>query len=131
MTNIEKLENSNLKADKVLLNFIHREKVENLINAQNMGKSVNRGDCFEMCLTHKPTLRTGKHEQSHGDIVINGEPFEIKYLTKKTGASIALQGTSAKYHIIGFNTGAEIVLKKILTSQLKVRNGKITYQDNF
>ena len=78
--------------------------------------------------------RNGLHEVSKGDYIYNGEIVEIKYLTKKTGASKDLKGTIAQKYLIGFNSGEEIILKLIDKKDLKTRvDGKrlkITYQDN-
>ena len=126
--NLERL-NQN-KVDMVLAQFIVRAGVENLVE----NATFNRGDFFEMAITKEPVKRSGLHEVSKGDFVLNGMVVEIKYLTKKTKASKDLKGTIAQKYLIGFNSGKEIILKLIDKKDLKTRvDGKrlkITYQDN-
>lgn len=129
MTNIEKLLNNDNVADKKLAEFIISRKAENLANAT----AFNRGKMFEVAITKQPFNAGGKG-QSKGDYVFKGRVIEIKYLTKKTGASSQQKGTIAEHYLIGFNTGKEIIIKIINKNELKVRaektRGKITYQDN-
>ena len=130
MNYIQQMENSTLKADKVLLDFARYRHAENLVNAQNMGKHYNRGDVLEICISLVPVKRDGHHGSSSGDVVINGIAYEIKYLTKKTSASVALKGTSAPFHLIAFNDGNRLIFKAIPTKDLKVSKGKLKFQDN-
>lgn len=130
MNYIQQMENSTLKADKVLLDFIRNRHAENLVNAQNMGKHYNRGDVLEMGITLIPVKRDGLHAQSQGDTVLNGVAYEIKYITKKTSASVALKGTTALFHLIAFNDGNRLIFKVIPTKDLKVSKGKLKFQDN-
>lgn len=123
--NLERL-NQN-KVDMVLAQFIARAGVENLVE----NATFNRGDFFEMAITKKPVKRSGLHEISKGDFVLNGMVVEIKYLTKKTKASKDLKGTLATHYLIGFNNGKEIELRLIAKSELVVRkDNRIAYQDN-
>ena len=128
---IEQLKTSPLASDLLLAQFLESENCTALVNAQNMGERVNRGDCFEMGLTHEPVRRDGLHQQSKGDTTFKGEPVEVKYLTKKTKASIALKGTIARFHLIGFNDGKTLDIRLIPTKSLKVtKDGRLKYQDN-
>lgn len=123
--NLERL-NQN-KVDMVLAQFIARAGVENLVE----NATFNRGDFFEMAITKEPVKRTGLHEVSKGDFILNGVVVEIKYLTKKTKASKDLKGTLATHYLIGFNNGNEIELRLIAKSELVVRpDNRIAYQDN-
>ena len=123
--NLERL-NQN-KVDMVLAQFIARAGVENLVE----NATFNRGDFFEMAITKEPVKRSGLHEVSKGDFVLNGMVVEIKYLTKKTKASKDLRGTLATHYLIGFNTGNEIELRLIAKNELVVReDNRIAYQDN-
>ena len=123
--NLEKL-NQN-KVDMVLAQFIVRAGVENLVE----NATFNRGDFFEMAITKEPVKRSGLHEISKGDFVLNGMVVEIKYLTKKTKASKDLKGTLATHYLIGFNNGNEIELRLIAKNELVVReDNRIAYQDN-
>lgn len=123
--NLEKL-NQN-KVDMVLAQFIARAGVENLVE----NATFNRGDFFEMAITKEPVKRSGLHEISKGDFILNGVVVEIKYLTKKTKASKDLKGTLATHYLIGFNNGNEIELRLIPKSELVVRqDNRIAYQDN-
>lgn len=127
----EQLKNSTLKSDRALLDLVEKCGVADLVNAQNMGKHYNRGDIFEMCLTRKPVKRDGLHSKSAGDTIIEGVAYEVKYITKKTSASVALKGTSAPFHLIGFNDGEKITIRIIPTKSLKVsKGGKLKYQEN-
>ena len=123
--NLERL-NQN-KVDMVLAQFIVRAGVENLVE----NATFNRGDFFEMAITKEPVKRSGLHEISKGDFVLNGMVVEIKYLTKKTKASKDLKGTLATHYLIGFNNGNEIELRLIAKNELVVRqDNRIAYQDN-
>ena len=123
--NLERL-NQN-KVDMVLAKFIARAGVENLVE----NATFNRGDFFEMAITKEPVKRSGLHEISKGDFVLNGMVVEIKYLTKKTKASKDLKGTLATHYLIGFNNGNEIELRLIAKNELVVRqDNRIAYQDN-
>ena len=123
--NLERL-NQN-KVDMVLAQFIARAGVENLVE----NATFNRGDFFEMAITKEPVKRSGLHEVSKGDFVLNGMVVEIKYLTKKTKASKDLRGTLATHYLIGFNNGNEIELRLIAKNELIVReDNRIAYQDN-
>lgn len=123
--NLERL-NQN-KVDMVLAKFIARAGVENLVE----NSTFNRGDFFEMAITKEPVKRSGLHEVSKGDFILNGVVVEIKYLTKKTKASKDLKGTLATHYLIGFNNGNEIELRLIAKSELVVRqDNRIAYQDN-
>ena len=123
--NLERL-NQN-KVDMVLAQFIARAGVENLVE----NATFNRGDFFEMAITKEPVKRSGLHEISKGDFVLNGMVVEIKYLTKKTKASKDLKGTLATHYLIGFNNGNEIELRLIAKNELIVReDNRIAYQDN-
>ena len=123
--NIERL-NQN-KVDMVLAQFIARAGVENLVE----NATFNRGDFFEMAITKEPVKRSGLHEVSKGDFILNGMVVEIKYLTKKTKASKDLKGTLATHYLIGFNNGNEIELRLIAKNELVVReDNRIAYQDN-
>lgn len=123
--NLERL-NQN-KVDMVLAQFIARAGVENLVE----NATFNRGDFFEMAITKEPVKRSGLHEISKGDFILNGVVVEIKYLTKKTKASKDLKGTLATHYLIGFNNGNEIELRLIAKSELVVRkDNRIAYQDN-
>ena len=123
--NLERL-NQN-KVDMVLAQFIARAGVENLVE----NATFNRGDFFEMAITKEPVKRSGLHEVSKGDFVLNGMVVEIKYLTKKTKASKDLRGTLATHYLIGFNNGNEIELRLIAKRDLVVRaDNRIAYQDN-
>ena len=123
--NLERL-NQN-KVDMVLAKFIARAGVENLVE----NATFNRGDFFEMAITKEPVKRSGLHEVSKGDFVLNGMIVEIKYLTKKTKASKDLKGTLATHYLIGFNNGNEIELRLIAKNELVVReDNRIAYQDN-
>lgn len=123
--NLERL-NQN-KVDMVLAQFIVRAGVENLVE----NATFNRGDFFEMAITKEPVKRSGLHEISKGDFVLNGMIVEIKYLTKKTKASKDLKGTLATHYLIGFNNGNEIELRLIAKNELVVReDNRIAYQDN-
>ena len=123
--NLERL-NQN-KVDMVLAKFIARAGVENLVE----NATFNRGDFFEMAITKEPVKRSGLHEVSKGDFVLNGMIVEIKYLTKKTKASKDLKGTLATHYLIGFNNGKEIELRLIAKNDLVVRqDNRIAYQDN-
>ena len=123
--NLERL-NQN-KVDMVLAQFIARAGVENLVE----NATFNRGDFFEMAITKEPVKRSGLHEVSKGDFVLNGMVVEIKYLTKKTKASKDLRGTLATHYLIGFNNGHEIELRLIAKNELVVReDNRIAYQDN-
>ena len=128
MTNLQRLLEN--KVDKVLAEFIIEKGAADLVNSA----TFNRGDFFEMAITGEQVKRSGLHEVSKGDYEYNGEIVEIKYLTKKTGASKDLKGTIAKYYLIGFNSGKEIVIKLIAKKDLRCRldgkRQKITYQDN-
>ena len=111
----------------VLAKFIARAGVENLVE----NATFNRGDFFEMAITKEPVKRSGLHEVSKGDFVLNGVVVEIKYLTKKTKASKDLKGTLATHYLIGFNNGNEIELRLIAKNDLVVRqDNRIAYQDN-
>ena len=123
--NLERL-NQN-KVDMVLAKFIARAGVENLVE----NATFNRGDFFEMAITKEPVKRSGLHEVSKGDFVLNGMIVEIKYLTKKTKASKDLKGTLATHYLIGFNNGNDIELRLIAKNELVVRqDNRIAYQDN-
>ena len=127
--NIEKLRTN--KIDNVLADFIAYAGVQDLVD----NATFNRGDFFEMAITHEPVKRNGLHGISQGDFVMNnGLIVEIKYLTKKTGASKDMKGTIATHYLIGFNTGKEIELRLIEKSELvTIQDGKrqkITYQNN-
>ena len=123
--NLERL-NQN-KVDMVLAKFIARAGVENLVE----NATFNRGDFFEMAITKEPVKRSGLHEVSKGDFVLNGMVVEIKYLTKKTKASKDLKGTLATHYLIGFNNGNDIELRLIAKNELVVRqDNRIAYQDN-
>ena len=123
--NLERL-NQN-KVDMVLAQFIAHAGVENLVE----NATFNRGDFFEMAITKEPVKRSGLHEVSKGDFVLNGMIVEIKYLTKKTKASKDLKGTLATHYLIGFNNGNEIELRLIAKNELVVReDNRIAYQDN-
>lgn len=123
--NLERL-NQN-KVDMVLAQFIAHAGVENLVE----NATFNRGDFFEMAITKEPVKRSGLHEISKGDFVLNGMVVEIKYLTKKTKASKDLKGTLATHYLIGFNNGNEIELRLIAKNELVVReDNRIAYQDN-
>lgn len=128
MGNIERLLQN--KVDSVLASFC----ADRGANALVENATFNRGDFFEMAITGEQVKRNGLHEVSKGDYIYNGEIVEIKYLTKKTGASKDLKGTTAQKYLIGFNSGKEIILKLIDKKDLKTRvDGKrlkITYQDN-
>ena len=123
--NLERLTQN--KVDMVLAKFIARAGVENLVE----NATFNRGDFFEMAITKEPVKRSGLHEVSKGDFVLNGMIVEIKYLTKKTKASKDLKGTLATHYLIGFNNGNEIELRLIAKNDLVVRqDNRIAYQDN-
>lgn len=123
--NLERL-NQN-KVDMVLAQFIVHAGVENLVE----NATFNRGDFFEMAITKEPVKRSGLHEVSKGDFILNGMVVEIKYLTKKTKASKDLKGTLATHYLIGFNNGNEIELRLIAKNELVVRpDNRIAYQDN-
>ena len=123
--NLERL-NQN-KVDMVLAQFIARAGVENLVE----NATFNRGDFFEIAITKEPVKRSGLHEVSKDDFVLNGMVVEIKYLTKKTKASKDLRGTLATHYLIGFNNGNEIELRLIAKNELVVReDNRIAYQDN-
>lgn len=128
MRNIERLLQN--KVDMVLAQFIADHNATELVE----NSDFNRGDFFEMAITGEKVKRSGLHEMSKGDYEYNGEIVEIKYLTKKTGASKDLKGTVAKKYLIGFNSGKEIIIKLIDKKDLRCRvDGKrlkITYQDN-
>ena len=128
MGNIERLLQN--KVDSVLASFCADRGATALVESA----TFNRGDFFEMAITGEQVKRNGLHEVSKGDYIYNGEIVEIKYLTKKTGASKDLKGTIAQKYLIGFNSGKEIILKLIDKKDLKTRvDGKrlkITYQDN-
>lgn len=129
MTNLERL--TTTKRDLVLLQFIIDNGAQNLVETNT---NFNRGDFFEMALTKERVKRTGAHVISNGDFVYNGQIVEIKYLTKKTGASKDKQGTLANYYLIGFNNGETIELRLIKKCDLITRHDgtreKITFQDN-
>lgn len=128
MTNLERLMQD--KKDAVLADFVCKRHAQALVN----GATFNRGDFFEMAITGEKVKRDGLHGISKGDYVYNGLIVEVKYLTKKTGASKDLQGTIASHYLIGFNNGKEIEIRLIAKANLKTRKEgtreKITYQDN-
>lgn len=136
MTNLEKLQHST-PADKTLADFItaRGQKAIDLVN----GSTFNRGDFLEMALTLAPVFRDGLHGVSKGDAIFTLEDtallIEIKYLTKKTSASEALQGTTATHYLIACNDGKRITLRLMKKEQIKTRDihgrVKITYQDNY
>lgn len=129
MGNLERLTTN--KRDLVLLQFIIDNGAQELTETNT---NFNRGDFFEMALTKERVKRNGLHEISKGDFIFNGEIVEIKYLTKKTGASKDKQGTRANYYLIGFNNGETIELRLIKKCDLVTRHDgtreKITFQDN-
>lgn len=117
--------------DYTLLKFIRECGVEELV--KNTAK--NRGQAFESCITLK-AWKHGTKGVSNGDIVINGERIEIKYLTIQTGASEQENGTLANRYLMAFNNSYEIMLRLINKSDIVVipdkgrAKGKITYQNN-
>lgn len=129
MGNLERLTTN--KRDLVLLQFIIDNGTQELTETNT---NFNRGDFFEMALTKERVKRNGLHEMSKGDYIYNGEIVEIKYLTKKTGASKDKRGTLANYYLIGFNNGETIELRLIkkcdLVTQHDGTREKITFQDN-
>ena len=130
IANLERLQQT--KADKVLADFILARGADALID----GATFNRGDFFEMAITLAPVKRDGLHGISKGDYVMpNGLVVEIKYLTKKTGASKDLQGTLASHYLLGFNTGKEIEFHLVPVAELVAvgegKQKKITYQNNY
>lgn len=129
MGNLERLTTN--KRDLVLLQFIIDNGTQELTETNT---NFNRGDFFEMALTKERVKRNGLHEMSTGDYIYNGEIVEIKYLTKKTGASKDKRGTLANYYLIGFNNGETIELRLIkkcdLVTQHDGTREKITFQDN-
>ena len=129
-SNLEKLKQD--KRDNVLADFIEARGACALIN----GATFNRGDFFEMAITGEKVKRDGLHGISKGDYVMpNGLVVEVKYLTKKTGASKDLQGTLASHYLLGFNTGKEIELHLVPVAELVAvgegKHKKITYQNNY
>lgn len=128
MNNFERLAQN--KNDHILLDFIQSRAAQSLV----ANATFNRGDFFEMAITLEPVKRTGLHVVSEGDFIYHGQPVEIKYLTKKSGASKDRKGTIANYYLIGFNTGKEIELRLIAKKDLVIKKEKtrekIRYQDN-
>ena len=136
------LKNSSMDADKTLLNIILNGKHPHLLKLlqSQYGEKVNRGHVFEMLLTGKRADFGGEHGTSNGDTTIKGKRYEIKYITRKTGATDALKGTTAKQYIIGFNHGnyieirvidhKDLILKPITNSKNNPAK-KITFQDNY
>lgn len=85
--------------------------------------NYNMGDIFEVVMTKKQVDRTGLHIKSNGDgyFTIKGEDkpvkVEVKIVSKKTKPDF--KKTDAKYHLIGFNNGHEMVVKLIKTTDLE------------
>lgn len=157
---VEQVENSTKVAtfEKIIYNLFNREKedkhanalgrfvLNHTSNAERMSKrwsnvckarggvNYNLGDVFEVVMTKKLVERTGLHIKSDGDckMLINGdyEPVEIKLVSTRTKADF--KETKAKYHLIGFNNGNDIIVKLLKTSEIiptfvdvKKKNGEI------
>lgn len=132
MKNLDILKQGN-KYDRLLATWLEfrGQKVVDLVNNHNC---KNRGDFVEMAITGTLVNRTGAHGISHGDTIINGQPVEIKYISRTTSASQQMQGTIARNAIIVFNDGNRIVARLIKESEIVTRQEKgrkaIRFNDN-
>lgn len=144
-SNLEGLAHSPSPYDKTLLHYLMSfpEYIRKLINQCE----PNRGDMCETAHSATATNRTGKRVQSHGDMCIRfknrktlqlvlkylgGECYRVewKYISPKTKASAQLRGTTANAYIIVFADKEKIFTRLIKPSDLKTKNGQITFQDN-